>query len=108
MKRLFEIPNPRFPWPPLDVIDGCKIDIDPQCLALFAKEVGKTKVDIVTIRDYKIILFLSEGMIAKEIGDALELSPRTIETKIHDLKTIFKAHTHAHLVSTMFIKRILK
>lgn len=57
---------------------------------------------------YKIATLISEGKMSKEIGAVLNLSPRTVETYIINLRDAFQAKTQAHLIAILFKKGILK
>lgn len=82
--------------------------IDQEAVELLARELHLKRKPITRITDYKIILFIAEGLTAKEIGNLLELSPRTIEMRINKLKEILEAKTQAELISIMYQKMILK
>ncbi|WP_390919876.1 LuxR C-terminal-related transcriptional regulator [Neorhizobium turbinariae] len=50
--------------------------------------------------------FLIEGQTTKEIGDLLQLSPRTIEHRIDRLKTRFEARNLVHLVAKLVANQV--
>lgn len=49
-------------------------------------------------KDLQIIEMLANGYTSKEIGQALSLSPRTVEAKTQDIKSAFGCKNVPHLV----------
>jgi Response regulator containing a CheY-like receiver domain and an HTH DNA-binding domain len=69
----------------------------------FVSPIQDAKTDIT---DDNIIQLLIEGQTTKEIGDLLQLSPRTIEHRIDRLKTRFEARNLVHLVAKLVANQV--
>lgn len=59
-------------------------------------------------RDFKIVTLIADGCQAKQIGDILDLSPRTVETYIEKIKIEYGAKTQANLIHILHQREILK
>jgi DNA-binding NarL/FixJ family response regulator len=51
--------------------------------------------------DKKIIAKAGEGMTAKEIGYELNISQRSVEARVREMKRWFNCHSLVHLVQTI-------
>lgn len=69
----------------------------------FISPTREAKTDIT---DDNIIQLLIEGQTTKEIGEALHLSPRTIEHRIDKLKSRFEAKNLVHLVARLVATQV--
>lgn len=56
----------------------------------------------------QIVRLLAEGKRPKEIGKELELSNRTIEAKIDQIRIAAGCHTPAHLVAKFLREKIIE
>ncbi len=56
---------------------------------------------VLTIRENQCAYYLMNGMTAKEIGKELELSPRTIESYIDNIKRKLLCKNKAQLIVTL-------
>lgn len=61
----------------------------------------------VTPEAIEIVKSLSLGLRAKDIGDKMEMSSRTVEAKIDLLKKDYGAVTHSHLVGIFIRNKII-
>lgn len=69
----------------------------------FISPTREVKTDVV---DDNVIQLLIEGHATKEIAEALNLSPRTIEHRIDKLKARFEAHNLVHLVAKIVATQV--
>ena len=67
----------------------------------------KPKVVKVTIREMSIVKMLSDGLRTSKIAEVLDLSPRTIETLIQNLKLRTLSDTIPHLVAIFLRNKII-
>jgi DNA-binding NarL/FixJ family response regulator len=56
----------------------------------------------------KILIMLSNGKKVSEIGQSLELSPRTIEKQIELLKSTYGAKNVTHLIAIVLREKIIE
>lgn len=71
-------------------------------------EIGGThKKNKLTLREEEILFYLIRGKTTKEIARILNISPRTVETHIDNLKIKFQIHNKAELIATCIEKGLL-
>jgi DNA-binding NarL/FixJ family response regulator len=63
-----------------------------------AREAEGDPVAAVTPRQREILQLLAEGRSAKEIGDVLTISPRTVEFHKYQMMETLQLHTSAELI----------
>lgn len=90
----------------IEAANDIKIDFD--LFNKFCKLTENTITPYSKLSQYTIILHLAEGKLSKEIAGFVDLSPRTVESRIAELKEIFDAKSQAHLVAILFRKGVLK
>ncbi|KAA0695419.1 LuxR family transcriptional regulator [Neorhizobium sp. P12A] len=81
------------------------------CISLIGIHIllpAKARVQGLDDSDLAILQLLAEGMLVKEIGNAMNLSPRTIEHRVERLKSAFGARNIPHLVSLSIASGISK
>jgi DNA-binding NarL/FixJ family response regulator len=59
-------------------------------------------------RDHDILNLLVMGMATKEIAHSLEMSPKAVEHRLHDLKKSYAAKTLSHLAAIAIVTALAK
>lgn len=70
--------------------------------------VRKRGVVVLPMIHVKMILLVSQGHSASQIGRAVNRSPRTVEATILTLRRKYKCKNVTHLVATFLRKKIIK
>ena len=73
-------------------------DIAHKKYYLDGKHLGKSLYK----REFQSLFFFSQGKTMKEIGEKMQLSPRTIETYINNIKSKLECHTRGELCSIVY------